>query len=182
MLIDEFLAGYDYSEKHETIIRASAENVYRAVNTTDVSRSRIIRGLLSLRGLGYASPKTLTLRDMTRDGFAVLGENPNKEMVLGLAGKFWTLSGCLQDINAENFRRFQSEGYAKAAWNFALTSAAAGEGVRLSTETRVQCFGEKARGSFRFYWRFIRPFSGLIRQEMLGLIKQKAESENPVER
>ena len=111
---------------------------------------------------------------MTKDGFAILGEKPDEEVLLGLAGKFWTLSGCLQKINADNFREFDTEGYAKAAWNFALTKTGKGE-ILLGTETRVKCSDEASLASFRFYWRFIQPFSGLIRQEMLRLIKQKAE-------
>jgi hypothetical protein len=175
MLIDEFLPEYDFSEKHETTVRASAEKTYAAVSSVNISESWLIWGLLSLRGLGRSSPKTLTLRDMTKDGFAVLDEKPNEEILLGLAGKFWTLSGCMQNINAENFRQFDTKGYAKAAWNFALKETAKEE-IHLSTETRVQCMDEESRASFRFYWRFIKPFSGLIRQEMLRLVKQKAEA------
>jgi len=175
MLIDDFMPGYDFSEKHEINIRASAEKVYAAVNSTDISESWIIGGLLTLRGLGRRSAKTLTLRDMTKDGFAVLGEKPNEEILLGLAGKFWTLSGCVQNINAENFREFETKGYAKAAWNFALTKTGKGE-ILLGTETRVKCSDEESLASFGFYWRFVQPFSGLIRQEMLRLIKQKAEA------
>lgn len=175
MLIDDFLPDYDFSEKHEITVRASAEKTYAAVNSTNFDESWIVWGLLNLRGLGRSSAKNLTLRDMTKNGFAVLGEKPNEEILLGLAGKFWTLGGCMQNINAENFRQFQTKGYAKAAWNFTLTETA-NEEIRLATETRVQCMDDESLASFRFYWRFIQPFSGLIRQEMLRLVKQKAET------
>lgn len=174
MLIDDFMPVYDFTEKHETIVRASAEKVYATVNSVDVADSWIIGGLLTLRGLGRKSAKTLTLRDMTKEGFAVLGEKPNEEILLGLAGKFWTLSGCLQNVNADNFREFETKGYAKTVWNFALTETDKGE-IRLETETRVKCSDEASLSSFKFYWRFVKPFSGLIRQEMLRLIKRKAE-------
>ena len=174
MMIDDFMLGYDFSEKHETKIRASAEKVYAAVNSTNLSDSWIIGGLLTLRGLGRRSAKTLTVRDMTKDGFAILGEKSDEEILLGLAGKFWTLSGCLQNINSDNFREFDTNGYAKAAWNFALTEIGK-EVILLKTETRVKCSDEASLAIFRFYWRFVQPFSGLIRQEMLRLIKQKAE-------
>jgi hypothetical protein len=36
--------------------------------------------------------------------------------------------------------------------------------------------GEASHESFRFYWWFIKPFSGWTRQEMLRLVKQKAEA------
>lgn len=181
MLIEEFLPEYDFSERHEIDIRASAEKVYSAVDSVNLGESWIIWGLLSLRGLGRSSSKTLTLRDMTKEGFAVLGENPNEEILLGLAGKFWTPTGCLQKIDAGNFREFQTKGFAKAAWNFSLTEVDDGK-VQLSTETRVRCLGESSLSKFRFYWLFIKPFSGWIRTEMLRIIKQKAEKEIENER
>lgn len=176
MLIDDFLPDYDYNEKHETNIRASAENVYAAIESTNFAESWFTRGLLSLRRLRRPTEQTVTLRDITKNSFAILGEKPNEEILIGLAGKFWTLSGCLEKINAENFRAFNKKGFAKATWNFALTETGKGE-VRLETETRVKCLDKDSLDSFRFYWYFVKPFSGLIRQEMLRLIKQKAERE-----
>ena len=176
MLIDDFMLNHDFSEKHEIDIRATAEKVYEAVNSVNLADSWVIWGLLSLRGLGRSSGKTLTLRDMTKEGFAILDEKPNEEILLGLAGKFWSATGCLQEINAENFRAFDKKGFAKAAWNFVLTETGGNE-IRLTTETRVQCLDKESQANFRFYWRFIKPFSGWIRNEMLRLIKEKAENE-----
>jgi hypothetical protein len=51
MLIDEFMPTYDFDEKHETIVRASAETVYTALNSFDFNQSFIIRRLFQLRGL-----------------------------------------------------------------------------------------------------------------------------------
>ncbi len=45
MLIDNFMPIYDFSEKHETNIRASAEKVYGAINSVDLAASWIVRGL-----------------------------------------------------------------------------------------------------------------------------------------
>jgi len=175
MLIDDFLSVYDFSERHETKIRASREWVYAAIDSTDFSDSWLVWGLLALRGLGWSRPaKSVTLRDMTSDGFAVLGEKPNEEILIGLAGKFWTLGGSLQKVNTENFREFDEKGFAKAVWNFSLEEKD-GE-TTLKTETRIRCLDEGSRKSFALYWTIIESFSGLIRTEMLRLIKQKVES------
>jgi hypothetical protein len=178
MLIDDFLPVYDFSERHETSIRASREQVFAAVDSTDFSASWMIWGLLALRGLGWSHvSKSVTLRDMTKDGFAVLGEQPDEEILLGLAGKFWTLGGNLQKIDAGNFREFNDKDFAKAVWNFSLENLSNGETL-LKTETRIRCLDEGSRKSFALYWTLIEPFSGLIRSEMLRLIKEKAESGN----
>ena len=173
MLIDDFLPTYDFSERHETRVRASAAKVYAAVDSTDFNESWIIWGLTTLRGMGFGrQTKKLTLRDGF-DDFAVLGEKPNEEILLGLAGKFWTLTGSMQKIDAGNFKQFDKPGFAKAVWNFSV-SETNGETL-LKTETRIQCLDEDSRQSFALYWTVIKPFSGSIREEMLRLIREKAE-------
>ncbi len=170
MLIDEFMPRYDFSETHDITIRATAEQVYSALNNADLCESRVIRWLFFLRGL---PAKKATLRDMRQIRFEMLGERSNREILLGLAGQFWTLRGNLQKIDAGNFKEFHEEGFAKAVWDFSLDEQM-GE-THLTTETRIECMDEKSRKSFGFYWMFIQPFSGLIRREMLKIIKQRAE-------
>lgn len=117
--------------------------------------------------------KGVMLEKMEESRFKILGEERNKEMVIGLAGQFWRPTGNLQEIDAANFKEFDKPGFAKAAWNFSLDEA--GGETKLGTETRIQCIGDTARSRFGFYWTFIQPFSGWIRMEMLKLVKNKAE-------
>lgn len=171
MLIDDFMPRFDFSETHDITICAKPENVFRDVNEVDLCESTIVRWLFRLRGL---PTEKITLREMQKMRFETLGEKENKEILLGLAGRFWTLMGDLKKINSNNFREFNEKGFAKAVWNFSL-DASGGE-TRLTTETRIKCLDAESRRSFGFYWTFIQPFSGLIRKEMLRLVKQKAES------
>ena len=171
MLIDEFLSDYDFVERHGVLVRASPADVYRAANETDFSESFIIRWLFRLRGM---SGENVTLQSLKRSRFEILGQTVDREMVLGLVGKFWTMGGGLQKINADSFKRFQTPGFAKAVWNFSIEEDAAAS--RLTTETRIKCIDAESRRSFGCYWRFIQPFSGLIRMEMLRLIKRRAEN------
>ena len=171
MLIDEFLSDYDFVETHDISIHASASDVYRATNEVDFSDSFLIRWLLRIRGL---SAENVTLASITKSRFEFLGETPGCELLFGLVGRFWTLDGGTKKIDAERFKKFNSAGYAKAVWNFALQPD--GPDLRLSTETRVKCLDSDSRRRFRFYWMVVRPFSGLIRLEMLRLIKNRAEN------
>jgi len=183
MLIDDFFPVYDATERHQIDIAAAPAQVYMAARVLDLSDSILIRSLFALRGLPAlfsSRPKRghglgLNLQGLLRSGFVLLGEMPQQEIVLGLAGKFWTTSGCLQRLNAAEFQTFSAPGFAKAAWNFSLEPQANGA-TRLRTETRVLCLDAASRRRFRFYWFFIRPFSGLIRREALRAIKQKIES------
>ena len=170
MLIDSFLPEYDFIETHDIKIRATAENVFRALDEVDLCDSMVVRWLFRLRGL---PTRGTTLREMKRLRFEVLGESENRELLLGLAGRFWTIRGDLRRINSGNFREFNEKGFAKAVWNFSLCEA---EGETcLTTETRIKCLDADSRKKFGFYWTFIQPFSALIRKEILKAIKQRAE-------
>ena len=78
----------------------------------------------------------------------------------------------------QEFAAFDEPGWAKAAWNFRVEPAAGG-GAAVTTETRVLCTDERSRRTFRCYWLLIRPFSGLIRHEILRLLRREAERRGP---
>ena len=169
--IDRFLPHWDVVSRQSIVIHASPAIVYAEMRALDMSRAWVIRTLFTLRGL----PKSaITLEALCSVGFAVLSEAPPDEIVLGLVGQFWTLSGRLLSTNAEAFLNFSEVSYAKAAWNFSVQDAGGGQ-VTLATETRVLCLDATSRKRFRRYWSVIRPFSGWIRTEALRLIKVSAE-------
>ena len=170
MLIDEFLPEYDFEEKHSIAINADPARVFEAAQNANFGESWIVRMLLTLRGM---SADALTMKNLSYSKFRILGERPASEVLIGLAGKFWTPWGDLQDVNADNFKQFDKAGYAKAVWNFSIDPE--GETTRLVTETRIKCLDESSRSCFGFYWTFVQPFSGLIRMEMLRTIKNQAE-------
>lgn len=167
MLLDDFLPQWDVRERHEVLVPLPPDLAYQAVKELDLSRSLLIRMLFSLRGL--PSGNSLTLQNLTTVGFVVLAEDPPAEIVLGLTGRFWKMRGGIRRLNADEFVSFADPGFVKAAWNFRVQQSASGSTV--STETRVFATDERSRRSFRRYWIFVRPFSGLIRREALRLIK-----------
>lgn len=172
MLIDEYLPCFDFNETHEISIHVPPETVYRAALDVNFGRSFLIKWLLRLRGL---PPENFSLRAIERSEFKKLAEVPNRELVLGLIGRPWTITGDLQGIESpEAFLSFETPGFMKAVWNFALTGDSTG--TRLTTETRVKCLDDSSRARFGYYWMVIRPFSGLLRMEMLRLIRNSAES------
>jgi hypothetical protein len=97
-----------------------------------------------------------------------------EELVLGVLGRFWTVSGerCA-NVGVETFHVGPPAGLALAGWNFTIAPFRDGLSV-LRTETRVLCAPD-VRRKFGLYWRLIRPGSGLIRREMLGAIRRAAE-------
>lgn len=96
--------------------------------------------------------------------------------MFGIAGKFWRPDGSLRWLTAEEFGRFEEPGFAKAVLNVAVADDGRGATL-LSTETRVLCFGARARGLFRLYWTLIERFSGLIRLELLKRVRARVAQE-----
>ncbi|GIV98423.1 MAG: hypothetical protein KatS3mg057_3080 [Herpetosiphonaceae bacterium] len=183
MLLDHILPSYDVRERHELRIGAPASHVYAMIRVADLSDSWITRGLFWLRGLpallkNRRQPHRpgLTLDDFLAGGFIQLAEQPGEELVLGLVGRFWTASGSIKRLRPEAFAGFSEPGYAKTAWNFFLIAEDRST-TRLVTETRVLCLDAASRRSFKRYWLLIRPFSGLIRMEMLRTIRRAAEQD-----
>lgn len=172
MLIDQYLPRYDFWERHSIKINAPADKIYRTARTMYFRRARLSYFLCRLRGLSPSAKPTLD--SILKKHFVVLGEKPNKELLLGITGKFWTLDGSLIRVEGDDFISFDKPGYAKAVWYFSLSEIGRGAS-RLDTETRIFCTADASRRLFRFYWFFIGAFSGLMRREILCVIKREAE-------
>jgi hypothetical protein len=182
MLIDSFAPNPDAVETHRITIAASPEVVYRALWTADLGGSLIIKFLLALRSLPeftlhpcqpLPQDQKITLQTLIDAGFGVLAEQPEKEIVLGITGKFWRPTGNLSTFNRTDFDEPVAQGLARAVWNFSVEEGAIGQTI-LSTETRVTCGDSGSRRKFRGYWFFVRPFSGLIRRIMLKNVRKTA--------
>ena len=178
-LIDEFLLDHQFSAVYEIRIDAPPSAVYQCLQHSNFSELWLVRLLMTVRS-GKRLPRSPVPCDLRQrlqgTGFVVLGEVPNEELVIGVAGRFWRPGGgrCL-GLTPADFARFSRPGSAKVAWNFKLY-AKSPESTVLSTETRINCFGHAARWKFRLYWGLVGPFSGLIRKAILRKVKMEAES------
>ena len=149
-LIDKYLPDYIYSEYHKRIINASAKECFLATKNLDMSKSFITKALMKLRGL---PTKDLSLQGFIKNiCFKYLEEDLYKEFVI--------------DASQHN---------TKIIWNFYFKEIEENKAL-VSTETRIFCLTTRSKVLFSLYWFFVKPFSGIIRIEMLRLIKKKAES------
>ena len=180
MLLDRWLPEFDVSKRHAIRIRGSRERVFAELLRYDFGRSLSTRVLMALRGYGsrirpsgVERAGTLPER-LTRFGFTPLDEDPGRELVFGLVGRFWRPKGDLRAVPAADFGDFREPGFAKAAWNLLVEELEPGA-TRLSTETRVLCFGDAARRKFLLDLRVVEPFSGVIRWSLLRGVRREAE-------
>jgi hypothetical protein len=189
MLLDAWLPEFQLVERHGVVVAAPPAVAFAAIRRSDLGSGPLTRTLLFLRalpGLVVAPRETvrrflarrgsvhLTLDALASAGFVILGEDPGREVVLGTIGRFWRPSGDMRPFAAAEFASFDEPGWAKAAWSFRVDRAPDGRST-VSTETRVLCTDARSRRTFRRYWRIVRPFSGLIRIEMLRAIRREAE-------
>lgn len=174
------LPEFDVSSHHEIEIAVPPERAWTILLESDLAGSAVSKLLLALRGYGLRARRgraagTIAER-LQRFGFTKLSETTGEELVFGLAGRFWRYDGGLEPLaGPEAFRAFAKEGCVKAAWNLRVVDAGRGKS-RLTTETRVRCFGPSASRKFRLYWALIGPFSGAIRTALLRSARRRAEA------
>jgi hypothetical protein len=149
-VIDDWLASYQFEERHGIDIAASSDEIGRALRETRIEDVPVAQGLWSLRVLparllGKAAPAPAAgpfVDQLVSLGGVVL-EDRRGVLVAGLAGPFWRLWGGLERFeDAEAFRRYDAAGSAKAAVDFIWTDG------RLDTTTRVDVPDPAARRRF----------------------------------
>jgi hypothetical protein len=190
MRLDGFLPVWQFNEIHTIKVNATPGRVYAAIQElTTRELSPLIFLLFDIRDLPARLTRRNTqlesfqdgpfLQQLYQGGFIPLGEDPGKEIVFGLVGQFWKLTGSEDPHipDAQAFQAFNDPDFAKVAANLLIREK---DGrVICSTETRVQLAGQPARRKFAFYWRIISMGSGIIRMLWLRAIKRKAERKVP---
>lgn len=187
MLIDRFLPAYRWNEVHAIDIAAPPGAVLDAVRAVTAREMPLVRLLLRMRALpgrilGRRPPRRghgPVLEEILRSGFTLLGEDPDREVVVGTIGRFWQARPAHADIGGTaEFIAFDAPGWAKAAMNFHAAALAGGR-TRLKTETRIAATDAGARRRFGAYWLFVGPGSALIRRLWLRAVKARAEAAGP---
>jgi hypothetical protein len=155
--LDDFLPAYEFATHHEVDVSADPARADRALRAVTFREVPLVRALLFARGLGARSGDESVVATMVPRA-TVLEDVPGEGIVLTLSGQFWRLRGR------------GAEGPATAVIDFRARPGS------LTTETRVHVPDPVSRRKFVRYWRFVRPFSGLIRRQVLRAAKRRAES------
>jgi hypothetical protein len=169
-LLDEILPVFDVAAKYSIRIGAPPEEIFRILQN-GIPAGLVTRLLMTLRKL----PRFFQKHPSVEYPFYKLKQSQDREIVVGIIGQFWKPVANIVEIHGlEEFLSFERKGYCKAALNLRILGQQNGTSL-LSTETRVVSYGY-AKVKFESYWNVIRPFSGLIRKEMLRKVKKQVES------
>ena len=188
MLLDDFLPTFDFNEVHTIEVSASPSRIFAALKSLTPSEISLLRLLFAIRSLparlaGKAERNIENSRPLLQqllgNGFLLLAESPNQELVLGTIGQFWKLTGNVSAriVEASEFLIFHHPDYAKVAMNSSLEEMPEAKRIRVRTETRIFVPELATRKKFARYWRIIYPGSALIRRMWLRAIKRRAEQE-----
>jgi hypothetical protein len=185
MKLDDFLPAYDFIEIHQVTVKATLPATFAAAKNLLPSELpapvfmmlnlRALPAILTRKTRRTTAGKEPFLNQFYSNGFLPLEETEN-EIVFGLVGQFWKLTGGERPFgvnNAEEFRAFNRTDFAKAATNLFMQPVDGG--TLLSTETRIWAPDPQTRRKFAFYWRLISTGSGWIRVLWLRAIKSRAE-------
>ncbi|MCI0415716.1 hypothetical protein L0222_23320 [bacterium] len=169
-LLDEILPDFDVAAKYTIRIQASPEQIFNILQS-GIPTGTLTRLLMLLRRI----PRIFRNDGCADYSFYKLKQSQGREIVIGIIGQFWKPAATTIEINSlDEFMSFQRRGFSKAALNLRIVSQKNGSSL-LSTETRVVSYGS-AKDKFGTYWRLIKPFSGMIRREILRKIKKQAEA------
>jgi hypothetical protein len=177
--LDEFVPVYQFDEVHSLHIDAPPNRVFSALKAVAANEILLFRTLTWIRRFGRAGPESilnapdrLPILDVAaRTGFVLLAEVPSQEILIGTI--VMAPPGARVDRSAAAFKALNDPGFAKAGMNFLLQPE--GNGIRLSTSTRVVATDANATRRFARYWRVIYPGSALIRRMWLRAVKRRAE-------
>lgn len=155
--VAELLPDADVVTRHETTIGLPPGEALAVVLGTPAAADGLTALLLRLRGL----PSGRTIAEVLPEL-----ERSETEAVFGLSGKPWLPLGALGDFHEPG------SGTVRIAAGFRAEPAPGGS--RVVTETRVAAVDERARRAFRWYWRVVGPFSGLVRRRWLAAAARRA--------
>jgi hypothetical protein len=181
-LLEAIMPVYDVQEVHSAHVEARPANAYAAILAVTPGEITLARPLLWVRtlpgrlgGAGRIDDGVWNKPFLSASGTAILDRAPDREIVVGLIGKFWKLrDGERVAVQSrEQFMAFNRPGFAVSTLSFHID--AEGRGCRVTTITRVRTTDPDARRTFLRYWRVIGAGSGVLRRTWLRAVKARAE-------
>lgn len=172
-LLEQYLPRYTFAHRYTTVVRCGdIGRVYAIARDVDLSQSRVIPLLFRLRGLPHQHWRARAFCAAMH--WTELAQTPPSEFLIA----YWRGGA------GNRIRRIDHPGQfcdalpgatQKVGFTFRFRQIDARR-VEVDTETRVLCIGARSRLAFLCYWMVIKPFSGLVRKEILRLIKREAEA------
>jgi hypothetical protein len=194
--LDQLIPTPRLLEVDDIDVAAPPEKTWELVRHGELARSWLIKALFALRTLPGrltgqpAEAPSLRIDNLVssaeRPGFAVLVDDPPREVAVAAIGKVWEAEiPYVHTESPQEFAAFAEPDFAKVAW--ALRVVPLGErDSRIEIEVRVDTTDEQAWHKFQRYFRIIGIGSRFIRHSALSALAaqlgtpQAQENERPL--
>jgi hypothetical protein len=158
-----------FAERHARVIYAPPALVWAALLELCWTDLRTGRLLIMVRSAGLRSARPVAMVD--EGPVVAVAVEPERRWVGGRIGKPWRPVPSLapDPRSLEDLAAFDEPGWLKFGIEFVLEPLGADRTV-VTTSTLCVATDELAHRRFTRYWRLIRPFSGLLRLDMLAAL------------
>jgi hypothetical protein len=175
--LTEVLPDATFSERHDRVIAAPPEQVWQALTALSWNDLRLTLPLIAIRTAGRARAARAPM--LARGPVDEIAAAPPRSWVGARIGKPWQprpefVPG---PLTLDQIVAFDEPGWLKYGMEFRLDPLRDGR-TFVTTTTRCTATDAVARRRFARYWRVIRPFSGLVRRDMLHALAVAAERGN----
>jgi hypothetical protein len=151
--------------------------VWRALNEVSLADLTFGRPLVALRRLGRKAEKDAKPL-LTHGPVRLFATDPPHYAIAGAIARPWKRQPEHHAVGTlAEFAEFTAPGWTTYLMDFKLAATPHG-GTELSTETRGRSTSGDARLRFAAYWALIRPWSGLIRRDLLAAVDRIATAGN----
>jgi hypothetical protein len=186
-LLDRAMPEYEFRGVESVLIHASPEQIFEAFSKVSgkdmplgqlLGQARSMTSQFAGSGQEHAAPDEPFMNLILKMGFVRLGEQSNRQVILGGIAKFHELRDeqLVQVRDAVEFRRFLHADYQKLAISVRVLGDDPVTGCTLILEHRTHAMSEHARKQFARYWLAIKPGGGLISRQLLSAVKSRAEA------
>ena len=178
--LDQFVPLPVVCNRHEVIIAAPANVVFKTAMEYDLGTDRWVQFIFWLRArlLGTKGETTMPtgglIDQVLRFGWKVLASKPNRFVVLGAVCQPWRADVVFQGVSPDEFTTYAKPGMVKIVWTVEAKPICA-ERTRFGTETRVTATDQEARARFLRYWIFAGIGSSLIRRLLIAGVRRDSE-------
>jgi hypothetical protein len=195
-LLDEQLPVFDVSDAVAITVEADARTTWEALLHADLMK--VGRGRPLVAALGFirllpdlatrlvhreqlaGEPEELKLSDLAglpanQGGWIELGQVPERELALGLVGKFWLPVIEYAEVSAKDFASFAEPGWAKTVYDLGITPLGEDRSLLCGTMRTVGT-DEHARKWFRRYWTMgVGSGAHVLVEGLLEMVRAEAE-------
>jgi len=177
-LIQKYMPNPLHVEINRIFVQTGPEEAWETVRHFDIGKVPWVRLLFDIRTLPDRIKGKLQQEDRrigidqivdNKNGFRILEEIKEKEVVVGAVGKFWHLNIPYIEVSSEEFKEYNNPGLGKIAWSFSVEPFK--EGSTISMELRMTATDEKSWKKFFRYYNLIGVGSRLIRNTLMHQVE-----------